>query len=98
MGCADMDLGCCVSGRAFTNIGFDSKDVRGGGSDGARSRGLIIGPKLEPESWGVREVRMRNGVRDTGMEASRPTETESREKVEFMEASREIGNIVTSRL
>jgi hypothetical protein len=94
-GCADIDL-CRASDGALTKIGFDIRDINGGGSDGSRSRDLTIGPKLAPESCGVSEVRMRKGVRATGDETSR--DMESREKEAFIEGSRETGSIMASRV
>jgi hypothetical protein len=92
MGCTDIALG---SGGALTNMGFDINDVKGGGSDGSRSRDLIVGPNVEPVGCGVREVRKRKGARGTPIVASRATEGSLVN--EFNEASRERGYIAASR-
>lgn len=40
-------------------MGFDMREVRGGGSEASRSSLRTVGPKLGPEGCGVKEVRMR---------------------------------------
>lgn len=68
---------CCSEG-ARTKMGFVIRDVRGGGSEASRSSLRTVGPKLGPEGWGVKEVRMRKD--------------EDLDGIAGMDLSREMGN------